>query len=111
VSINKFKAHLVVKGFTQIEGIECKETLSSVVRTVTIGLLLALVVHLNLELFQMDIKTLSLMKMFLIWLKHGFWRPLYVCQENLEGIMFLSLYIDDILFAGNNIEMIKATKH
>ena len=55
--IDKFKAHLVAKGFTQIEGVGYEETLSLVVRMASIRLLLALAAHLDLELIQMDVKT------------------------------------------------------
>jgi len=56
-SIDKFKAHLVAKGFTQIVVIDNEETFSLVVRFVSIRPLLTLVARLNLELFQMDVKT------------------------------------------------------
>ena len=53
--IDKFKAPLVVKGFIQIEGVDYEETFSPVVRFASILLLLSLVTHLDLELFQMDV--------------------------------------------------------
>jgi len=56
-SIDKFKARLVAKGFTQVKGTDYEESFSPVVRFASIRLLLALVVHLDLELFQMDAKT------------------------------------------------------
>ena len=55
--IDKFKACLVTKGFTQIEGTAYEETFSHVVTFASIRLLLAMVAHLDLELFQMDVKT------------------------------------------------------
>jgi len=55
--IDKFKARSVVKGFTQIEGVDYEETFSHVVRISSIHLLLVLVAHLDLELIQMDVKT------------------------------------------------------
>ena len=56
-SIDSFKARVVAKGFTQIEDINYKETFYPVLRFASIHLLLALVANLDLELFQMDIKT------------------------------------------------------
>jgi len=47
----------VAKGFIGIKGIDYVETFSLVVRIAFIHLLLALVAHLDLELFQMDMKT------------------------------------------------------
>ena len=56
-SIGKYKARLVVLGYTQKEGIDYDETFSLVVRFVSIRLFLDIVAHLDLELFQMDVKT------------------------------------------------------
>ena len=47
----------MTKSFTQIKAIDYEETFSHVVRFASIRLLLALVAHLDLELFQMDVKT------------------------------------------------------
>jgi len=47
----------VEKEFTQIEGVDYGEIFSPMVRFASIRLFLAMVAHLDLELFQMDIKT------------------------------------------------------
>ena len=47
----------MAKGYTQREGINYEETFSPVMRFISIHLILAIVAHLDLELFQMDVKT------------------------------------------------------
>ena len=59
-SIDKYKAHLVVEGYTQREGIDHGDKFSLIVRFASICLILTIVAHLDLELFQMDVKTMFL---------------------------------------------------
>jgi len=59
-SIDKLKTHLVAKRFTQIDGLDYEENFSLVERIAPIRLLLVLVVHVDLELFQIDVKIVFL---------------------------------------------------
>lgn len=59
-NIERYKARLVAKCFTQKEGIDYKETFSSVSKKDSFRIIMALVVHYDLELHQMDVKTVFL---------------------------------------------------
>ena len=53
----RFRARLVAKGFTQIEGVDFDETFSPVARFESLQLLLALATLENWEIHQMDVKS------------------------------------------------------
>jgi hypothetical protein len=56
-NIDKFKARLVAKGYTQREGIDFNETFFPVSCKDSFRIIMALVAHYDLELYQMDVKT------------------------------------------------------
>ncbi|KAL0453733.1 UNVERIFIED_CONTAM: Retrovirus-related Pol polyprotein from transposon TNT 1-94 [Sesamum latifolium] len=154
-SIDKFKVWLVAKGYTQKEGIDYEETFS--LRFASVRLILAIAAHLDLELFQMDVKTAFLngeldeeiymdqsedfqemgQKRKVCRLKYSIYglkqssRQLYYqfhraitsigftmveddhcvyVKRSQKNFLILPLYVDDILLAGNNMEMIVATQ-
>jgi hypothetical protein len=58
--IERFKARLVAKGFTQREGIDYTETFSPISKKDSFRIVMTLIAHYDLELHQMDVKTVFL---------------------------------------------------
>lgn len=56
-TIERFKARLVVRGFTQSYGVNYKETFSPVVRPASVRAILAISAARKMKLFQFDVKT------------------------------------------------------
>ena len=56
-NVERYKACLVAKGYTQKKGIYYKETFSSVSSKDSFRTIMALVAHYDLELHHMDVKT------------------------------------------------------
>jgi hypothetical protein len=54
---SRYKAGLVVRGFTQQAGIDYDETFARVVRRETIRLLIALAAELNLQIHNLNVRT------------------------------------------------------
>jgi hypothetical protein len=56
-NIDRFKARLVTKGFTQREGIDYNKTFLHVSSKDSFKIIMTLVTHYDLELHQIDVKT------------------------------------------------------
>ena len=56
-TILKHKARLVTKGYSQLPGVDFKETFSPVVHMETIRIVLALTAQLKLQVYQLDVKS------------------------------------------------------
>ncbi|GKG33475.1 retrovirus-related pol polyprotein from transposon TNT 1-94, partial [Tanacetum coccineum] len=55
--ILKNKARLVARGYRQEEGIDLEESFAPVARLEAIRIFLAFVAHINMVVYQMDVKT------------------------------------------------------
>ena len=59
-SIDKYKARLVVKGYRKNEGLDYFDTYSPMTRKTSIRILITISTLYNLEIHQMDVKTVFL---------------------------------------------------
>jgi hypothetical protein len=55
--VEKYKAQLVAKGYSQVEGIEFGEMFTPVAKLTSIIFILSIVSSFDLEVEQMDVKT------------------------------------------------------
>uniref|UniRef100_A0A2N9ICE2 Integrase catalytic domain-containing protein n=1 Tax=Fagus sylvatica TaxID=28930 RepID=A0A2N9ICE2_FAGSY len=157
--VERYKARLVVKGYSQQQGIDCDEVFAPVARLETIRLLIALAAQNKWSIFQMDVKSAFLngyleeevfveqpigyvvkgqegkvlkLKKALYGLKQaprawnsridkyfqekGFSKcphehALY-CKVHENGdILIVCLYVDDLIFTGNNPSMFEDFKN
>ena len=56
-NITQFKAHLVVQGFSQQEGINYSETFAPIIKSASLHVFLAICAHHGWPIRQMDIKS------------------------------------------------------
>jgi Reverse transcriptase (RNA-dependent DNA polymerase) len=61
-SVDRFKARLVIKGFSQCKGIDHDETFSLVAQRSSIRTVISVPANKNMTLFQFDVSTAFLYK-------------------------------------------------
>ena len=59
-SVNKHKAKLVVKGYSQQYGVDFSETFAPIARPATIRLLIAFTTQKGWKIYQLDVKSVFL---------------------------------------------------
>ena len=64
INVERYKARLVAKRFTQKESIDYHETFSPISKKDLFRIIMTLVIHFELELQQMDMKTTFLTEDF-----------------------------------------------
>nr|CAN70467.1 hypothetical protein VITISV_026832 [Vitis vinifera] len=138
--IERYKARLVVKGYSQIEGIDFKETFSPVSTNDSFRVIMVIVAHFDLELHQMDVKTAFLNEVGkedlvfklnksiygLRYASRRWYLDRIITQNGFKentvnrciylrvsgnSYIFLVLYVDDILLASNDYNLLIETKH
>ncbi|GJU69290.1 retrovirus-related pol polyprotein from transposon TNT 1-94 [Tanacetum coccineum] len=126
--IIKFKACLVVKGYSQKEGIDYNEIFSPVVRHTSIRVLLSLVSHHDLKLEQLEVKTaflhgdleeeiyMSQPEGFIVQGKEDYILEVLMIVASIikkapsGSLIYLLLYVDDMLVAAIDMEEVKKLK-
>ncbi|GKC19029.1 retrotransposon protein, putative, ty1-copia subclass [Tanacetum coccineum] len=124
-----YKARLVAKGYTQTHGIDYEETFLPVAKIKSIRIMLAIAAFHDYEIWQMDVKTAFLNRKLVEGVfkaqsegfenakcpkRFGFSRSenescIYVKVSG-SLVVFLVLYVDDILLIGNDILTLQSVK-
>ncbi|GKA82691.1 ribonuclease H-like domain-containing protein [Tanacetum coccineum] len=110
-TLSCYKAHLVVNGSTQLEGVDVDETFSPVVKSGTIWIVLSLAASRHWPIHQLDVKNAflhgDLSETVYMHQPPGFWysvHPNYVCllQRHGTNTAYLLLYVDDIFLTASS---------
>ncbi|GJX14624.1 putative RNA-directed DNA polymerase [Tanacetum coccineum] len=123
--VHTYKARLVAKGYTQIHGIDYEETFSPVAKIKSIRIMLAIAAFHDYEIWQMDVKTTFLNGKLTedVFMNLCFHKKVTqfefsrsedescICVKVSESVVvFLVLYVDDILLIGNDIPTLQSVK-
>ncbi|GJS80752.1 retrotransposon protein, putative, ty1-copia subclass [Tanacetum coccineum] len=114
--VHTYKARLVAKGYTQLYGVNYKETFSPVADIRAIRILIAIAAFYDYEIWQMDVKT-AFLNGYLdedIYIVFGFApnldEPCVYQKASGSNVTFLILYVDDIIIMGNHIPSLQSVK-
>ncbi|GJU08863.1 retrovirus-related pol polyprotein from transposon TNT 1-94 [Tanacetum coccineum] len=121
--IIKNKARLVARGYCQEERIDFEESFALVARLDAIRIFLAYAAHMNMIVYQMDVKTAFCAKKFMLKQAPRAWYDLLskflLSQEFSKGtvdltlfmrrqgkdILLVQIYVDDIIFASTTPQL------
>ncbi|GKC63853.1 retrovirus-related pol polyprotein from transposon TNT 1-94 [Tanacetum coccineum] len=94
------KVDIVARGYRQEEGIDFEESFASVARLEAIRIFLAFTAHMNIVVYQMDVKTTFLND----FAKGLVDYTLFIRKEGKE-LLLVQVYVDDIIFAASTPEL------
>ncbi|GJZ23371.1 retrovirus-related pol polyprotein from transposon TNT 1-94 [Tanacetum coccineum] len=114
--ILKNKAQLVARGYRQEEGIDFEESFAPIARLEAIRIFLAFTAHMNMVVYQMDVKTAFLnapcawydmLSSFLISqdFSKGLVDPTLFIRKEGKELLLVQVYVDDIIFAASTPEL------
>ncbi|GJS84715.1 retrovirus-related pol polyprotein from transposon TNT 1-94 [Tanacetum coccineum] len=94
------KVRLVAHGYRQEEGIDFEESFSLAARLEAIRIFLAFAAHMNMVVYQMDVKTA-----FLNDFSKGSVDPTLFIHKEGKELIPVQVYVDDIIFAASTPEL------
>ncbi|CAI7780029.1 unnamed protein product [Closterium sp. NIES-53] len=117
-TVEREKARLIVKGFTQVYGADYEETYSPVSSYVTLRIFLSIVAVLDLNLMQLDMKNAFLQSkldrvLYMYqpdYFDDGTGRALYFKAGDIGVTCWVLVYVDDLLAASSSPAMLKELK-
>nr|GEW67370.1 hypothetical protein [Tanacetum cinerariifolium] len=105
VGILKNNARLVACGYHQEEGIDFEESFAPVARLEAIRIFLAFFAHMNMVVYQMDVKTAflngNLREEVYVSQPDGFVDPDNPNHVDEKELLLVQIYVDDIIFAAS----------
>ncbi|GJR65453.1 retrovirus-related pol polyprotein from transposon TNT 1-94 [Tanacetum coccineum] len=90
----------VARGYRQEEGIDFEESFASVARLEAIRIFLAFAAHMNMVVYQMDVKTV-----FLNDFSKGSVDPTMFIRKEGKELLLVQVYVDDIIFVASTPEL------
>ncbi|GKA63755.1 retrovirus-related pol polyprotein from transposon TNT 1-94 [Tanacetum coccineum] len=108
VCVLKNKARLVARVYRQEEGIDFEESFAHVARLEAIHIFIAFAAHMNMIVYQMDVKTAFLndiLREEVYKFSKGTVDPTLFIRREGKDILLVQIYVDDIIFASTKLDL------